>query len=280
LISLLSVSTNATDIQTIKNHKDPGVINKERILYWMIKRGEIKATATEAEKKKAVSEYLEYAKYGGYQLPSMLAKYDARLQRKIREQRANIKLKAIQTKTAVNKTVKILVVLVDFPDLPYDDNRLTSADTDMFYDDYGASHYNEMIFSDNGYIGPSSQNLISAYQYYQAESGGTLFLQGQVEGWVTAESNAAIYGANDPDTDDDLDVASLVRDAVDKAVALGNINLAEFDHEDQYDLNGNGNINEPDGIIDHVMIYHSSIGEEAGGGVLADDAIYHTGNKL
>jgi len=71
-----------------------------------------------------------------------------------------------------------------------------------------------------------------------------------------------------------MDVGSLVKEAITKAVALGNINLADFDLEDQYDIDNDGNVNEPDGKIDHVMIYHSSIGEESGGGVLGDNAIW------
>lgn len=50
--------------------------------------------------------------------------------------------------------------------------------------------------------------------------------------------------------------------------------LATYDVEDPYDFNDNGNLNEPDGIIDHVMIFHSSIGEETGGGKLGDNAIW------
>ncbi|MCH1927778.1 immune inhibitor A, partial [Shewanella sp. C31] len=50
--------------------------------------------------------------------------------------------------------------------------------------------------------------------------------------------------------------------------------LATYDVEDPYDLNNNGNYEEPDGILDHVMIFHSSIGEEAGGGKLGANAIW------
>ncbi len=272
LLVIGSFSVNAKDLDYKGNHKDPGVINKERILYWLTKRGEISALASEEVKQKALTAYLQRTKNGGYRLPTSLAKQQMRLQRK---QKSNVKVASIQTKTAVDKTVRILAILVDFPDLPYNDNRITSNDTDMYYDDYSRNHYEEMIFSTTGYTGPSSQNLLSAYQYYLSESGGTLFLRGQVEGWVTADSNAETYGANDASNDDaDLDVDSLVKEAVDKAVALGNIDLADFDYEDQYDINNNGNVNEPDGIIDHVMIYHSSIGEEVGGGILGDDAIW------
>jgi len=275
IIVLINFPVAGKELATTVSHKDPGVINKERILYWLTKRGTVKASASEAEKQAALSEYLQRTKNGAYRQPPLLKSLEARAQRNKNQLKANVKVQAVETKLAVNKTVKVLAVLIDFPDLPYDNNGLISGDTGMYYDTYPASHYDDMIFSDSGYAGPSGQTLKSAKQYYLAESGGTLFMEGQVAGWVTANSNAATYGGNDPDDDDDdMDVQSLVKEAVEKAHALGNINLAEFDYEDPFDRNGNGDVNEPDGFIDHVMVYHSSMGEEAGGGTLDDDAIW------
>ncbi len=281
LTSIQSVS--AKGFSDAKSHKDPGVINKERIIYWLTKRGELSFNASETEKQQALSRYLKHTKNGGYKLPAKLAKLDQRLQLKLKALKAfrNSKSKLTTQKSAkanaqaVDKTVNILVVMIDFPDLPYDNNRLKFADTGMFYNDYNVAHYNDLVFSTSGYAGPSGQNLISGYQYYQSESGNTLFLQGTAIDWVTADKNSDAYGGNDPDDDDgDIDVASLIKEAVSKAVAGGGINLADFDVEDQFDLDNDGNVNEPDGIIDHVMVFHSSIGEEAGGGVLGDDAIW------
>ncbi|MBL1704923.1 M6 family metalloprotease domain-containing protein, partial [Klebsiella pneumoniae] len=48
----------------------------------------------------------------------------------------------------------------------------------------------------------------------------------------------------------------------------------QFDQFDQYDVNGDGNQNQPDGLIDHLMIIHAGVGQEAGGGKLGDDAIW------
>ncbi len=38
--------------------------------------------------------------------------------------------------------------------------------------------------------------------------------------------------------------------------------------------------NEPDGIIDHLMVVHAGVGQEAGGGKLKDDAIWSHRSKL
>lgn len=240
--------------------KDPGVINEERIEYWLKKRGEIKPNATEQEIRAIVDQY----------------KARATLNQPLHKFSQPVKLNnQLQKKTNAPKTVKALGLLIDFPDLPYDDNRLDSGDTGMYYDNYSVDHYRQLMFSTTGYTGPSNQNLMSGYQFYQEVSGGEFFFTGDVFGWVTADSNAATYGGNDPDNDDnDLDAPKLIEEAIAKVVAANTIDLEQYDIEDPYDLNGNGIVNEADGFIDHINVFHSSVGEEAGGGVLGDDAIW------
>ena len=107
-------------------------------------------------------------------------------------------------------------------------------------------------------------------QFYEQQSGQSYSVRGQVAGWYTADRNAAYYGANaTPET-----IRELVKEALIQVAGDPAIDLAQFDQEDRYDLNGNGNRNEPDGLIDHLMIFHSSVGEEAGGGDLGEDAIW------
>ncbi|MCW9027320.1 MAG: immune inhibitor A [Kangiella sp.] len=249
--------------------KDPALVNHERILYWLEKRGEVKANATDSEKELAVERYIGSSLNTQPKLPVLVS--DSLKQK----HQSIIKGVTAEQKTINNKTVKVLAVLVDFPDLAHDDNGLSSGDTDMYYSSYPVSHYQNLMFSTTGFAGPSGQNLESGYNFYQDESGGTFYFTGDTYGWVTADNNAAYYGENDPDNNDnDKNVPALVKEAVTKAVQDNTINLADYDLEDPYDLDGDGNIEEADGLIDHVMIYHSSVGEEAGGGVLSDDAIW------
>jgi len=246
---------------------DPGVINEERIEYWLKKRGQLSENASQKEITKAIAEYT--SKVRAYVEPKYITQLKSSA--KVRNKSLNNSNKM----SVAPKTVKVLAVMVDFPDLPYNNNRLSASDSSMYYSSYPVAHYQELMFAENGYTGPSGQNLLSGYQYYQAESGGEFFFTGTSYGWVTANSNAATYGANDPDrNDNDIDVPTLVQEAVEKAVAANSIDLADFDLEDPYDADQDGNLNEADGIIDHVMIYHSSMGEDAGGGVLGDDAIW------
>jgi immune inhibitor A len=50
--------------------------------------------------------------------------------------------------------------------------------------------------------------------------------------------------------------------------------LAQFDVWDRYDIDSDGNFNEPDGYIDHFQSVHAGEGEETGGGAQGTDAIW------
>ncbi|MCX7570853.1 immune inhibitor A [Tumebacillus sp. DT12] len=71
----------------------------------------------------------------------------------------------------------------------------------------------------------------------------------------------------------DANPRALVREALAAAAADG-VDLNQYDLEDIYDLDGDGNKREPDGLVDHLMVIHAGVGEEAGGGNLAGDAIW------
>ena len=144
----------------------------------------------------------------------------------------------------------------------------------MYYSSYPASHYSNMMFSTSGYAGPSGQTLRSVYQHYQMASGDTFNFTGTVKGWYRAENNAAYYGAPS-DNANDSRVPELIFEAASQAAAAMTASeLAQYDIEDPYDADNDGNYAEADGIIDHVMVFHSSIGQEAGGGDLGQDAIW------
>ena len=131
------------------------------------------------------------------------------------------------------------------------------------------------MFSETGFASRTGINLTSVYQYFKQESGGTFNFTGNAFGWVRADNKAAYYGQNNSgNSNSDKNVPTLVKEAVSKAVAANNINLADYDVEDPYDADNDGDLNEPDGIIDHVLVFHSSIGEEAGGGALGENAIW------
>jgi len=273
LLALLSTSVTAVD-RVHSSPTDAGVINQERILYWLEKRGEVAANASAEQKAAAIKAYLAKKSYGKPVVPGALGKKVAiaeslsKVNRQSTHKSSLLSAKAAPltmnvTRNDVEMTVKVLAIMVDFPDLKHDEND------DIDDQDVSQQHYEELLYSTDRPTG------ISAYQYYQQESGGTFYFTGEAHGWVTAENNAAHYGGNDPDNNDnDMDVPALVTEAVTKAVSELNIDLSEFDKTDLFDIDNDNIINEPDGIIDHVMIFHSSVGEEAGGGSLGEDAIW------
>jgi len=284
---LCSVQVTAAVKKVNTATSDFGVVNKAQILYWLEKRGELEKNASDEQKQKAFKKYLGNKSFKPRKLPGKFGEKIVAAEKaaiaSVNNKGNQKALRSSTQKSAQQATsqVKVLAILIDFPDLKHDNNGLTSSDTSMYYSDYTAQHYSGLLFSNSGYVGPSGQNLESAYQYYQQESGQGLAFTGNVKGWFTADKNAAFYGGNDPDNNDsDKNADALVLEAVTKAVAAG-LDLSEYDQSDFFDLDGDGNINEPDGIIDHVMVFHSSMGEETGGGTLAEDAIWsHRGSVV
>ncbi|MCL9781328.1 immune inhibitor A [Vibrio sp. S4M6] len=272
VLTLFNVSAHA------QTPIDLGVMNEDKIIEMLVRNGILDEHSTIEEQKRALNSYIESKLKKGF-------KGDAQFGKQSLEKRAKV-LKLIEAKKGQHKahifaldlsqtrTDKVLALLVDFPDLPWNDNRLTSEHTEMLYDSYKPEHYQNLLFSDAGYLGPNGENLISMRQYYESESGKTYSVAGQAAGWYRASKNASYYGGNSPTTDNDLNAQELVREALNQLAKDPNINLAEYDIEDRYDYNGNGNYREPDGVIDHLMVFHSSVGEEAGGGVLGSDAIW------
>jgi len=156
---------------------------------------------------------------------------------------------------------------------------ITPAETDMYYKEYSQQHYQDMLFGKNGYLGPNGETLISMKQYYEEQSGGSYTVDGTVLGWYTASNTAKYYG-EDTATSHNKRAATFVYEGLKTAAKDASVNLADYDLEDPYDIDGDGNINEPDGIVDHLMVVHAGVGQEAGGGILGDDSIWSHSSAL
>ena len=145
-------------------------------------------------------------------------------------------------------------------------------------------HYEDMIFGKNGVKGPNGENFVSQKQYYEQQSGGTYTVDGKAYGWLKVPGTAAFYGADRATGGHDNVTPGgskqLVIDTYNAAKAAG-VPLQDYDLEDPHDLDGDGNFWEPDGLVDHLQIIHSGMGQEAGGGSLGDNAIWsHRSAKL
>ncbi|GLQ76329.1 immune inhibitor A domain-containing protein [Vibrio penaeicida] len=259
---------------------DMGVVNEERIAEMLIRSGKLNKDATQIEKEEAVKTFLNTKLNPHTHGDAQFGKKAIEQRNKIFKSLANKKgqkLNAISFSSrsvTIKRTDRVIALMIDFPDLPWDDNRITDEHTDMLYDSYPISHYADLLFSPSGYEGPNGENIVSMKQYYEQESGGTYSVTGEGFGWYRAAKNAKYYGGNDASSGNDSNVRELVREALNQLANDPSVNLDDYDIEDRYDFDGDGDYREPDGLIDHLMIFHSSVGEEAGGGVLGEDAIW------
>lgn len=283
-----SAPGNASAASKIAAPFDAGIANDERLIEMLKREGKIAKNATPVEAEKALKKYL--------QGKSKLTKTKDQLPASLGKPKESKKVESNGLKNgngnklgqAKKNTVdsvqeesydgevredKVLVLKIDFPD--YARNSITQEETDMFFEEYSDEHFQNMIFGENGYTGPNGEKLISMKQYYEQQSGSSYTVDGNVAGWYTADHPAAYYGGNDPAPDgSDARPRSLVVEALKKAAADPNINLGDYDKWDRDDLDGDGIHAEADGVIDHLMIIHAGVGEEAGGGSLGGDAIW------
>ncbi|MGB3716462.1 MAG: immune inhibitor A domain-containing protein [Candidatus Promineifilaceae bacterium] len=156
------------------------------------------------------------------------------------------------------------------PDRNYDN-------TTIWTEDFSRDYFNNLLFAD----GPGDNSMRN---FYIENSSNRYTVYGDVTDWALAPGNACDY-------DDDVNHPSggnavwyFIKDTINdwyaQQVAAGksdaeiNEYLAGFDIWDRYDGNGNGNFDEPDGYIDHMNFVHAGEGNESGGGVLGDCAIW------
>ncbi|MEZ8079639.1 immune inhibitor A domain-containing protein [Enterovibrio norvegicus] len=256
---------------------DLSIVNEEKVIAYLKRSGVLSDNASPEDIRKALDAYLsgDQPFDDGVFTKKNLENRQQILKRKTQLDAPKEKTKRFSFLRSVpnTRTDRVLAILIDFPDLPYDDNRLEPQHTDMFYDSYPAVHYQDLLFGDE-YAGPNGETLITMRQYYEQESGGSYSVAGAVAGWYRAKHSSAYYGAHTDSGAKDANARDLVKEALDALVQDGSINLADYDNEDRYDVDGDGDYFEPDGIIDHLMIFHSSVGEEAGGGALGQDALW------
>lgn len=171
---------------------------------------------------------------------------------------------------------KVLVLLVEYADFKH--NQVEQEPGYMYASDFSKEHYQKMLFGNQDFTLFNGDKVKTFKQYYEEQSGGSYTVDGTVSNWLQVPGNAADYGSDNPEGGNDNKPGTkgprgLIKDSLNAAVASG-INLADFDNLDIYDLDGDGNINEPDGLVDHLMVIHAGVGQEAGGGALGDDAIW------
>jgi immune inhibitor A len=274
---------------------DIAIVNEDRLLESLIKRGVVSENASAKQKEEALHEYLELkgketeAK-GNDPLASKAKASEAERQQKFKDfnngllngkgkKNGHLKGNPDPVKesgyTGFVRKDKVLVLNVEYSDVPH--NTIKEGETDNYYKDYNLGHYEDMIFGSNGVKGPNGEDFVSMKQFYEQQSGGSYTVEGKAYGWLKVPGTAAFYGADKGDGGHDNVTPGgskqLVKDALIAAKAAG-VPLQDYDQEDIHDLDGDGNLREPDGLVDHLMIIHAGMGQEAGGGSLGDNAIW------
>ncbi|MFD3447458.1 immune inhibitor A domain-containing protein [Microbacteriaceae bacterium 4G12] len=299
-VSAANVSNGATSSPV-----DDHLIPEDRLADALQKRGVISKSATKEDTLKAVENYVEKKKgenpgketFDTKEASAFLKQVnDANMKAKEKVKQSGNNVKGVQTPPVANgnsggfiptspakqadyngkvRKDKVLVLLVEFADFKH--NNIDQEPGYMYSNDFNREHYQNLLFGDKPFTLFDGSQTQTFKQYYEEQSGGSYTADGYVTEWLTVPGKASDYGADNPNGGHDnkgpKGPRDLVKDALNAAVAKG-INLADFDQFDQYDLNGNGNKNEPDGLIDHLMILHAGVGQEAGGGKLGDDAIW------
>lgn len=176
----------------------------------------------------------------------------------------------------------------------------------MWVEDFSSEHFNEMLFSERGITervrtdlrGPDGRRGfdISGYtmkNMYEEMSHGAYTVSGEATPWVKVPHSEGYYGAqrcflNDEGEweagayqtmnghpDNPKGPGQLPIDAVEAlAAADPDFPWEDYDIEDQADRDGDGNVLEPDGVIDHVVLVHAGADKSGGGGDQGTYAIW------
>jgi immune inhibitor A len=281
---------------------DLNIVDQDRLAKALQKRGLISKNASKAEVTKAVKDYIKKKqgekpgktdkaltkeqKEFDQKAKDFVTKQKDKLAKQLDKGHENLKkgkptgaVKVNSAKQAgYNGDVredKVLVLLVEYADFKH--NNIEQEAGYMYADDFNKEHYEKMLFGNEEFELFNGDKVKTFKQYYEEQSGGSYTVDGTVTEWLSVPGNAKDYGDDSPDGGHDnlapKGPRNLVADALNAAVASG-LDLSNFDEFDLYDMDGDGEQNEPDGLVDHLMVLHAGVGQEAGGGKLGDDAIW------
>lgn len=180
----------------------------------------------------------------------------------------------------------------------------TGDNNSMWVSDFSPAHYNAMLYSDAGLrervrpdlTGPDGRPGVdlaglTMRNMYREMSKGAYSIGGEAAGWVTVPHSEAWYAAgkcgaqrqdNSGHPDNPRGVRQFVIDAVDRLAAdRPDFPWADYDREDLGDADHDGDLREPDGVVDHLVLVHAGRDKSAGGGAEGTYAIWaHAGNVL
>ncbi|MBP2705775.1 immune inhibitor A [Microbispora sp. RL4-1S] len=160
----------------------------------------------------------------------------------------------------------------------------------MWVADFNTAHYNNMLYTSKGITTRVRPDLTdprdgkkgidisgsTMKNMYEELSKGAYTVSGQAVGWIKVPHSEAWYGAGRCGTypqemaghpDNPRGATQLPIDVVNTLAAQDpSFPWADYDKEDVADFDGDGNFDEPDGVIDHLVLIHAGEDKSGGGG--------------
>ncbi len=144
--------------------------------------------------------------------------------------------------------------------------------------DFDRAYYQRQFFS-------AEPGAVSLRNYYRLQSSGRYDLDGQVSDWVRLPWNEARYGTDNCSEPGQCRTNwDLIKDATNawyhgerakgRTPADIRAELAQYDVWDRYDVDHDGDFNEPDGYLDHLVVVHAGKDQTWGGGAQGKDAVW------
>jgi immune inhibitor A len=161
----------------------------------------------------------------------------------------------------------------------------TGRDNNTFWvSDFSPEHYEKIIYSRTGLterVRPDLNGGVdlrgrTVRNHYEEMSNGKYIVGGTVSPWLTLPHSEAWYSADSCDAGPASDIGhpdnprGTGQMAIDAVTALQDADPAfpfsDYDIEDQSDRDGDGNLFEPDGSVDHLVVIHAGADQADDGG--------------
>ncbi|WP_030296111.1 immune inhibitor A domain-containing protein [Streptomyces katrae] len=144
--------------------------------------------------------------------------------------------------------------------------------------DFSQAYYQQQFFG-------TDPGAVTLRNYYRLQSSGRYDMDGQVSDWVRLPWNEARYGTDNCSEPGQCRTNwDLVRDATNawyhterakgRTPEQIKAQLAEYDVWDRYDADHDGDFDEPDGYLDHLVVVHGGKDQTWGGGEQGKDAVW------
>ncbi|MFB9526932.1 immune inhibitor A domain-containing protein [Nonomuraea roseola] len=153
--------------------------------------------------------------------------------------------------------------------------------------DFSPGHYDRLLYSKQGLtakVRGVDLSGLTMRNMYEEMSKGAYSVSGSAVGWIRLPHSEAWYGAaacGQPyqdmsgHPDNPRGNAQLPVDAVNAlAAAQPRFNWSDYDREDLGDADRDGNVDEPDGVVDHLVLVHAGKDKSSDGGAQGAYALW------